>query len=81
MKKIKEAWASLDNLATVSKRELFLGLTCCALAGIVLGVFCSPKKTVSIGSNNGANRNNGNIGSMGDANADSGKEETVEGCE
>lgn len=53
MKKIRLFWESLDDVATVSKRELFLELVCCALAGIVLGILFSPKKTMTIGCNNG----------------------------
>ena len=53
MKKIKVFWESLDDITTVSKRELFSGLLCCALAGIVFGVFFGPKKNVTIGSHNG----------------------------
>ncbi len=55
MKKIKAFWASLDGVTTVSKRELFLGFTTCALAGIILGAIFSPKKTVTVGSNNSGN--------------------------
>lgn len=55
MKKIKAFWESLEDVTAVSNRELFLGLLCCALGGIVLGVFFSPKKTVTIGCNNGNN--------------------------
>lgn len=58
MKKIKAFWASLDSVETVSKRELFLGLVACALAGYVLGTIFCPKRTTVIGSNNG----NGRIG-------------------
>lgn len=59
MKKMKAFWKSLEGTAVISKRELFLGLTTCALAGLVLGVFFSPKKKVAIGSNNGSH-NTGN---------------------
>lgn len=55
MKKIKEFWASLEDETIISKRELFLALVTCTLAGIVAGVFLSPKKNVEIGSNNGSN--------------------------
>lgn len=55
MKKIKEFWATLEDDTTISKRELFFILATCSLAGIVLGAFFSPKKTVSIGSNNSGN--------------------------
>ncbi len=53
MKKLKLFWESLDDLTTVSRRELFLGIMCCALGGIVLGAICSPKKMTIIGCNNG----------------------------
>lgn len=55
MKKIKAFWASLDDACVISKRELFLGLTTCVLAGIVFGVFFGPKKDVAIGSHNYGN--------------------------
>ncbi|MCI8448211.1 MAG: hypothetical protein HFH30_07415 [Eubacterium sp.] len=53
MKKIKEFWVSLEEETIISKKELFLGLMTCLLAGIVAGVFFGPKKNVAIGSNNG----------------------------
>jgi len=53
MKKIKELWGTLEEEATFSKRELFFILATCSLAGIVLGAIFSPKKTMTIGSNNG----------------------------
>ncbi len=53
MRKIKDFWESLDGAAAVSKRELFLGMLSCVLAGIVFGVFFGPKKTSIIGSHNG----------------------------
>lgn len=55
MKKLKEFWESLDDVATVSKRELFLELVSCVLAGLVLGMLFSPKQTKIIGCNNGNN--------------------------
>lgn len=55
MKKIREFWATLVEDTTISKRELFFILATCSLAGIVLGTFFSPKKTVNIGSNNSGN--------------------------
>ena len=56
MKKIKTFWESLEDLAAVSKRELFLEVVCCLLAGFVLGIVFSPKKTTIIGCNNGNSR-------------------------
>lgn len=55
MKKIKAFWESLDELATVSRRELFLEVVCCVLSGFVLGILLCPKKTTIIGCNNGNN--------------------------
>ena len=59
--KIKACWKSLDRRIIVNQRELVLGLAVCALAGIVTGIMLSPKKNVTIGSNNGSN-NSGNSG-------------------
>ena len=56
---IKAFWKSLDRRIIVSQRELVLGLAVCALAGIVTGIMLSPKKNVTIGSNNGNNSGNG----------------------
>lgn len=56
MKKIKAFWTSLEEgETTISKRELFFILATCSLAGIVLGAIFSPKKSVTIGSNNSGN--------------------------
>ena len=57
--KIKACWKSLDRRIIVNQRELVLGLAVCALAGIVTGIMLSPKKNVTIGSNNGNNSGNG----------------------
>jgi hypothetical protein len=37
---------------TFSGREVALGLACCALAGVVLGMLMVPPKDISIGCNN-----------------------------
>ena len=37
MKKLKLFWESLDDMTTVSKRELFLGIVCCALQALDIG--------------------------------------------
>ena len=55
IRKMKAFWTSLDETTVVSKRELFLEIVVCALAGIVLGMILTPKKTVTIGSNNSGN--------------------------
>ena len=51
--KVKVFWKSLDRRIIVSQRELVLGMAVCALAGIVVGAVLTPKKSISIGSNNG----------------------------
>ena len=61
--KIRAFWNSLDKRITVNKRELFLGMTCCTLAGILTGMLLSPKKTATIGSNNGNNNTGNSAGS------------------
>lgn len=53
IKRIKTFWESLEDLTTVSRRELFLEVVCCLLAGFALGILFSPKKTTIIGCNNG----------------------------
>lgn len=53
MKKLKEFWASLEDVTTISKKELFLILTSCSLACLVFGLFFSPKKNIILGSYNG----------------------------
>ena len=64
--KMKNFWTSLDETMIVSKRELFLGIVAVALAGLALGMIFTPKKTVTIGSNNSGNGCNcGNSGCDG----------------
>ena len=57
--KMQTLWKSLDHRIVVNQRELVLGIAACTLAGIVAGIFLSPRKNVTIGSNNGSN-NSGN---------------------
>ncbi len=57
--KVKKFWVCLNRNIVVNKRELFLGMACCTLAGILTGMMVSPKKTVTIGSHNGSH-NTGN---------------------
>lgn len=61
MCKIKEFLNELSETTTVTKRELFFAALACVFGGMVLGMFCSPKKRTMIGSNNGntADSNNG----------------------
>ena len=61
---MKEKWeefkVSLSDTTSMSKREFLLTLAVCILGGIVFGMFCSPRKSTVIGSNNGNNSGNGN---------------------
>ncbi len=60
MNKIKEFVESLSETTTLTKRELFFAVLTCVFGGMVLGMFCSPKKRVMIGSHNGNNVGNNN---------------------
>lgn len=75
--KIKACWKSLDRRIIVNQRELVLGLAVCTLAGIVIGIMLSPKKNVTIGSNNGSN-NSGNSGNGTVLPSDAGEAEDEE---
>lgn len=75
--KIKACWKSLDRRIIVNQRELVLGLAVCTLAGIVTGIMLSPKKNVTIGSNNGSN-NSGNSGNGTVLPSDAGEAEDEE---
>ena len=59
---MKEKWkewsVSLSDPQIMSKREFLLTIAVCVLGGIVFGMFCSPKKSTVIGSNNGNNSGN-----------------------
>lgn len=63
---MKEKWNELEALFTedteVTPKEFCLTVAVAFLLGMVLGIFFSPKKHVTIGSNNGSN----NIGNGGD---------------
>lgn len=53
MKEMKEFVRGLSETTTITKRELLLVTAVCGLGGLVLGMLCSPKKKVMIGSHNG----------------------------
>ena len=59
---MKEKWelfkVSLTENKTMSKKEWLLTLAVCVLGGIVFGMLVSPRKNVTIGSNNGNNSGN-----------------------
>ena len=63
-KKLEKFWNSLDRSVIVNKRELVLGVAACTLAGILMGMLLSPRKTVTIGSNNGNNNTGNSAGRM-----------------
>lgn len=56
---MKEKWDELEALfkedGEVTTREFCLIIIIAFLAGVVLGMFFSPKKHVTIGSNNASN--------------------------
>lgn len=52
LEKVKEF---LAESTTISNRELVLALAVGVLGGIVFGLLTSPRKTTTIGSNNGSN--------------------------
>ncbi len=56
--KWKEWTATLSEPQIMSKREFLLTIVASVLGGIVLGMLCSPKKSIVIGSNNGNNSGN-----------------------
>lgn len=60
MCKVKEFIASLSETTTITKRELFFAALTCIFGGMVVGMFCSPKKRTMIGSHNGNNNGNNN---------------------
>lgn len=54
LEKMRNAWQDLDRDVPVNQQKLVLGATVAALAGIVLGMLWSPRKTVTVGSHNGS---------------------------
>jgi len=57
----------LKETTVISKRELCLLIVACSAAGIVLGVFLSPKRAIRIGCNNGNHNGNHNGNTETDA--------------
>lgn len=54
-KNVQSSLSDLDKVCTRTNRELVYGAVACAAVGMVLGLMLSPKKAVTIGSNNGNN--------------------------
>ena len=67
--KLQTIWKELDKRILVNQRELVLGVAACTLAGVLTGILLSPKKTTTIGSNNG-NYNTGNSATAAAADED-----------
>lgn len=59
---MNEKWesfkATLTDTTSMSKREFLLTIAVCILGGIVFGMLFSPRKVMTIGSNNGNNSGN-----------------------
>ncbi|MCI8390867.1 MAG: hypothetical protein HFI35_09355 [Roseburia sp.] len=53
MKKVREWMDRLPETVTVTRREGMLAMLVCLLAGIIVGMICSPRKNVMMGSYNG----------------------------
>ncbi len=77
MNKLKATWKDLDQTVSVNKRELVLGIAACTLAGVVLGVFFSPRKNQTVGSYNG-NHNTGSVTTRPDGPEDPDTEQEAE---
>lgn len=60
MSKVKEFIEGLSETTTLTKRELFFAAGACIFGGMLLGMFCSPKKRTMIGSHNGNHNGNNN---------------------
>lgn len=74
--KIVKCWKDMDRRIIVNQRELVLGVAACALAGVVVGLFLSPRKNVTIGSHNASNNHGNNATLPADiqVNAEDGEE-------
>ena len=75
--KITSCWKNLDRKIMVNQRELVLGVAACALAGVVVGIFLSPRKNVTIGSHNASNNQGNNATLPADIQVNAEDEEEV----
>lgn len=64
IQEMKEFWRGLNRPILVNQRELVLGISACALAGMLAGILLSPKKAITIGSNNGSNNHGSSAGTV-----------------
>ena len=76
--KIVKCWKDMDRRIIVNQHELVLGVAACALAGVVVGLFLSPRKNVTIGSHNAGNNHGNNATLPADIQANAEDEEEVE---
>ncbi len=53
MKKIKTYWNSLSETMMITKKEHCLLLVISVLAGCIIGMLISPRKTICCGNGNG----------------------------
>lgn len=61
MCKMKEFFTGLTETTEMSKKEFVLTITTCLLGGMVIGMFCSPRKYTKIGCENGSNNRNNKV--------------------
>ena len=73
-KDVTKAWKELNRDIVVNKRELVLGVAACTLAGMLLGIFLSPRKNKTVGSYNG-NHNTGRVTPLPDGDKEPEEEE------
>lgn len=53
MKKIKEYFASMSETVSMTRKEQTLALVLAMLAGCILGMLISPRKSICCGNGNG----------------------------
>ncbi len=84
---MKEKWeefrGTLTEIIMMSKKEFLLTAAVCVLGGMVFGMLISPRKSTTIGSNNGnisgnGNRENGISDKNDGKNAGSGQEKLAD---
>lgn len=53
MKKLKEFWSTLPENVTFTRLDGFLIIAISVLAGVIIGMLCSPRKSITAGCGNG----------------------------
>lgn len=64
MCKMKKMITELSETATLTKMEYVLLAATCFLAGIVIGMFCSPRKNIKFASENGSYNSDNKTGAV-----------------